>query len=192
MGRDLGGVRDVAAPRARSSTRLVQLRRLAHRQGERGGAEARGSLGLVSEQSIYNLLVRGGRDSTCYPRAQDYGVGVIPWSPLNSGLLGGVLKKERDGSRRHSDRSKEALEANRPAIEAYEDLCETLGEEPAHVCLAWLLAQPAVTAPIIGPRTLEQLDGTLRALEIELSDKTLAQLDEIFPGHKTAPEDYAW
>ncbi len=147
--------------------------------------------GLVSEQSIYNLLVRDV-ELEVLPAAQDYGLGVIPWSPLNGGLLGGVVRKERDGSRRTSGRAQEALEANRPAIEAYEDLCESLGEEPAHVGLAWLLAQPAVTAPIIGPRTMDQLDGTMRALEIELTDKTLAQLDEIFPGHKTAPEDYAW
>jgi aryl-alcohol dehydrogenase-like predicted oxidoreductase len=147
--------------------------------------------GLVSEQSIYNLLVRDV-ELEVLPAAQDYGLGVIPWSPLNGGLLGGVVRKEREGSRRTSGRAKEALEANRAAIEAYEDLCETLGEEPAHVGLAWLLAQPAVTAPIIGPRTMDQLDGTMRALEIELSDKTLAQLDEIFPGHKTAPEHYAW
>jgi aryl-alcohol dehydrogenase-like predicted oxidoreductase len=147
--------------------------------------------GLVSEQSIYNLLVRDV-ELEVLPAAADYGLGIIPWSPLNGGLLGGVIRKERDGSRRNSGRAQEALEANRPAIEAYEDLCESIGEEPAHVGLAWLLAQPAVTAPIIGPRTMDQLDGTLRALEIELSDKTLAQLDEIFPGHKTAPEDYAW
>jgi aryl-alcohol dehydrogenase-like predicted oxidoreductase len=154
-------------------------------------AHRRSYNGLVSEQSIYNLLTRDV-ELEVLPAAQDYGLGVIPWSPLHGGLLGGVVRKERDGSRRTSGRAKEALEANRPAIEAYEDLCEALGEEPAHVGLAWLLAQPAVTAPIIGPRTMDQLDGTLRALEIELSDKTLAQLDEIFPGHKTAPEDYAW
>ena len=154
-------------------------------------AQKRGYNGLVSEQSIYNLLNRAV-ELEVLPAAIDYGLGVIPWSPLNGGLLGGVVRKEREGSRRNSGRAQEELEANRPAIEAYEDLCETLGEEPAHVGLAWLLAQPGVTAPIIGPRTMEQLDGTLRALEIELSDKTLAQLDEIFPGHKTAPEDYAW
>src|SRR4051812_24888215 len=154
-------------------------------------ASRRQFLGLVSEQSIYNLLTRDV-ELEVLPAAQDYGLGVIPWSPLHGGLLGGVVRKEREGSRRTSGRAKESLEENRQAIEAYEDLCEQLGEEPAHVGLAWLLHQPAVTAPIIGPRTMDQLDGTLRALEIELSDKTLAQLDEIFPGHKTAPEDYAW
>jgi aryl-alcohol dehydrogenase-like predicted oxidoreductase len=154
-------------------------------------AVRRGYNGLVSEQSIYNLLKRDV-ELEVLPAAQDYGLGVIPWSPLNGGLLGGVIRKEREGSRRTKGRAKDDLEANRPALEAYEDLCATLGEEPAHVGLAWLLAQPAVTAPIIGPRTLDQLEGTLRALDIELSDKTLSQLDEIFPGHKTAPEDYAW
>jgi aryl-alcohol dehydrogenase-like predicted oxidoreductase len=154
-------------------------------------AHRRSYNGLVSEQSIYNLLVRDV-EREVLPAALDYGVGVIPWSPLQGGLLGGVVRKEREGSRRYSGRALESLEANRAALEAYEDLCEGLGEEPAHVALAWLLAQPAVTAPIIGPRTFDQLNGTLRALEIELTDKTLAELDEIFPGHKTAPEHYAW
>jgi len=154
-------------------------------------ARRRGSFGLVSEQSIYNLLTRTV-ELEVLPAAQAYGLGVIPWSPLHGGLLGGVVRKEREGSRRTTGRAKDALEANRPAIEAYEDFCAELGEEPAHVGLAWLLHQPAVTAPIVGPRTMEQLDGTLRALEVSLDDKALARLDEIFPGHKTAPEDYAW
>ncbi len=155
-------------------------------------ARRRGSYGLVSEQSIYNLANRTV-ELEVLPAALDYGIGVIPWSPLNSGLLGGVLRKEREGKRRFTGRSKESLEQNRPAIEAYEDFCAELGEEPAHVGLAWLLHQPAVTAPIIGPRTMEQLDGTLRALEVTLDDKALARLDDIFPGPGgKAPEAYAW
>jgi aryl-alcohol dehydrogenase-like predicted oxidoreductase len=154
-------------------------------------AKNRSFLGLVSEQSIYNLLTRDV-ELEVLPAAMDYGLGVIPWSPLHGGLLGGVVRKERDGKRRLEGRAKEALEEHRGQLEDYEDLCEQLGEEPAHVGLAWLLAQPAVTAPIVGPRTMEQLDGALRALEVTLDDKTLARLDEIFPGHKTAPEDYAW
>ncbi len=154
-------------------------------------AMARGSLGLVSEQSIYNLLVRDV-EMEVLPAAQAYGVGVIPWSPLQGGLLGGMVRKEREGKRRYSGRSKESLETMRPQLERYEDLCAEIGEEPADVALAWLLAQPAVTAPITGPRTMEQFEGSLRSLEVELSDKTLTQLDEIFPGHKTSPEDYAW
>jgi aryl-alcohol dehydrogenase-like predicted oxidoreductase len=154
-------------------------------------AKARGFLGLVSEQSIYNLLTRNV-ELEVLPAAQDYGLGVIPWSPLHGGLLGGVVRKEREGHRRLEGRAKDSLEQHRSQLEAYEDLAAEHGEEPAHLGLAWLLSRPAVTAPIVGPRTLEQLDGALRALEVVLDDKTLARLDEIFPGHKAAPEDYAW
>ncbi|HEY5032566.1 MAG TPA: aldo/keto reductase, partial [Actinomycetes bacterium] len=142
-------------------------------------------------QSIYNLLTRDV-ELEVLPAAQDYGLGVIPWSPLHGGLLGGVVRKEREGHRRLEGRAKDALEEHRSQLEAYEDLCTELGAEPARVGLAWLLSRPAVTAPIVGPRTLEQLDGALLALEVDLEDKSLARLDEIFPGHKTAPEDYAW
>ena len=154
-------------------------------------AHARHFLGLVSEQSIYNLVNRAV-EMEVLPAAAHYGLGVIPWSPLNGGLLGGVIRKEREGSRRNTGRSQEALEALRPQIEQYEDLCAELGEEPAHVGLAWLLTRPAVTGPIIGPRTVDQLDDSLRAVDLALDDKTLARLDEIFPGHRTSPEDYAW
>jgi aryl-alcohol dehydrogenase-like predicted oxidoreductase len=150
-----------------------------------------GRLGLVSEQSIYNLLKREV-ELEVLPACLDYGVGVIPWSPLNGGLLGGVIRKTEEGKRRLEGRSKEALETHRDAVQAWEDLCEELHEEPAHMALAWLLHQQAVTSPIIGPRTLEQFDGTLRALEIELEDKTLTRIDEIFPGPGPAPESYAW
>jgi aryl-alcohol dehydrogenase-like predicted oxidoreductase len=126
------------------------------------------------------------------PAAQRYGLGVIPWSPLQGGLLGGVLRKEREGSRRTSGRAKQTLEEKKDAIAAYEDLCAELGEEPAVVALAWLLTRPAVTGPIIGPRTVEQLDGALRALELTLDEKTLTRLDEIFPGYEPAPTHYAW
>jgi len=154
-------------------------------------AAARGFLGLVSEQSIYNLLVREV-ELEVLPAAIEYGVGVIPWSPLHGGLLGGVLRKERDGRRRLAGRAKQEVEENRGRIEAYEDLCDKLGEEPANVALAWLLAQDGVTAPIIGPRTLGHLEDSLRAVELTLDDDTLSQLDELFPGYKSAPEHYAW
>jgi aryl-alcohol dehydrogenase-like predicted oxidoreductase len=154
-------------------------------------AERRNFTGLVSEQSIYNLIVRAV-ELEVLPAALEYGVGVIPWSPLQGGLLGGVIKKQNEGKRRLEGRAASTLERLRPQLEAYEDLASELGHEPGEVALAWLLAQPAVTAPIIGPRTMDQLDSGLRALDVTLDDKTLARLDEIFPGHKTAPEDYAW
>jgi aryl-alcohol dehydrogenase-like predicted oxidoreductase len=154
-------------------------------------AAARHFLGLVSEQSIYNLLVRTV-EMELLPAAHDYGLGVIPWSPLNGGLLGGVVRKEREGSRRYQGRAKSDIEARRPQLERYEDLCAELGREPATVALAWLLTRPAVTAPIIGPRTIDQLTGALDAVDIALDDDALSRLDAIFPGHKPAPEDYAW
>jgi aryl-alcohol dehydrogenase-like predicted oxidoreductase len=154
-------------------------------------AARRHSFGLVSEQSIYNLLTREV-ELEVLPAAQAYGLGVIPWSPLQGGLLGGVLRKEREGSRRSAPRQQSVIDEHREQLGAYEDLCEQLGEEPATVALAWLLSRPAVTGPIIGPRTSEQLDGALRALELRLEDKVLDRLDEIFPGYKAAPEHYAW
>ena len=154
-------------------------------------AARRNYTGLVSEQSIYNLLVRTV-ELEVIPAAQEYGLGIIPWSPLQGGLLGGVLRKETEGRRRTEGRALESLNKHRDQIQQYEDLADELGYEPGDLALAWLLAQPAVTAPIIGPRTQEQLDASLRALDIELDEQTLTRLDEIFPGHRTAPEDYAW
>lgn len=153
-------------------------------------ARRRGFFGLVSEQSHYNLLTRAV-ELEVLPACQDYGIGVIPWSPLAGGLLGGILRKI-DKGRSGWDHMAKELEKHRDKIERYEALCDELGENPANVALAWLLHQPAVTAPIIGPRTLDQLNDTIRATEITLEEKTLARLDEIFPGHRTAPEDYAW
>ena len=154
-------------------------------------AAARGFFGLVSEQSIYNLLTRD-IELEVLPAAIDYGVGVIPWSPLDGGLLGGVLRKEREGRRRLAGRARERAESHRAQIEAYEDFCEELGEEPGAVALAWLLHQEGVTGPIVGPRTLAQLDDATRALTLALDDDALKRLDEIFPGYQTAPEHYAW
>ena len=154
-------------------------------------AEKRNFMGLVSEQSLYNLNARM-IELEVVPTCEDYGLGLIPWSPLAGGLLGGVLKKISEG-RRADERMQENIEKHRAQIEAYESLCQEMGENPADVALAWLLHNPVVTAPIIGPRTLEQLDGSTRALEIKLSDETLTKLDEIWPGPGgPAPEAYAW
>jgi aryl-alcohol dehydrogenase-like predicted oxidoreductase len=153
-------------------------------------AKARNFLGLVSEQSLYNLNARM-IELEVIPACEYYGLGIIPWSPLAGGLLGGVLKKIESG-RRASEHIQRAVEQNREKLEAWEGLCAEMGEEPANVALAWLLHNRVVTAPIIGPRTMEQLEGSLRALEISLSEEILKRLDDIFPGHKTAPEDYAW
>ena len=154
-------------------------------------AQRRGSFGLVSEQSLYNLNARMV-ELEVLPACQAYGVGVIPWSPLGGGLLGGALRKITEG-RRAGERVQAAVERNRDKLEAWESLCADLGEDPADVALAWLFHQPAVTAPIIGPRTPEQLAGAFHALEVTLEQDTLDALDKIFPGPGgAAPEAYAW
>jgi aryl-alcohol dehydrogenase-like predicted oxidoreductase len=153
-------------------------------------AKQRHFLGLVSEQSIYHLLNRK-IEMEVLPACASYGVGVIPWSPLAGGLLGGVLQKISEG-RRASENMQKQVEEKREVLEKWEGLCRDIGEKPADVALAWMLQNPTITAPIIGPRTLEQLEGSLRALEIKLSEEFNAKLNELFPGHKPAPEDYAW
>jgi aryl-alcohol dehydrogenase-like predicted oxidoreductase len=154
-------------------------------------ARRRGTLGLVSEQSLYNLNARMV-ELEVLPACVDDGVGVLPWSPLAGGVLGGALQQADEG-RRSVERVRDQIEAMRPTLEAWEQLCAELGHPPADVALAWLLHNPAVTAPIIGPRTLEQLDGAMGALDVELSDDVLAAIDGIFPGPGgTAPEAYAW
>jgi aryl-alcohol dehydrogenase-like predicted oxidoreductase len=153
-------------------------------------AARRNFQGLVSEQSHYNLLTRLV-ELEVLPAAEHYGVGIIPWSPLAGGLLAGALEKA-EGGRRGDPRTQERVAKHRPELEQYETFCREIGVPPADVGLAWLLHQPAVTAPIVGPRTIEQLEGALRALEVRLTDDQLVRLDEIFPGYKPAPMEYAW
>jgi aryl-alcohol dehydrogenase-like predicted oxidoreductase len=154
-------------------------------------ARARSFLGLVSEQSLYNLLDRT-IELEVIPACKEYGIGLIPWSPLKGGILGGVLKKAASG-RRSSDLAQKSIAKHGAALAKYEALCDKIGVPPADVALAWLLANPIVTSPIIGPRTTEQLDGALRALDRTLDDATLKELDALFPGPGgPAPEAYAW
>ena len=153
-------------------------------------ANQRHFLGLVSEQSFYNLLERA-IEIEVIPAAQAYGLGLIIWSPLARGLLGGILKKGREG-RSTSESVQRELAQHRDKIENYEAFCSELGEDPAAVGLAWLLHQPGVTAPIIGPRTEAQLQSSVRSLELSFDATTLQRFDEIFPGPGPAPEAYAW
>ena len=166
-------------------------------------AQRKHVLGLVSEQSKYSLMSRS-IELEVLPACIEYGLGVIPWSPLESGLLGGVLEKLESG-RRAQEGNQKRIEKERARLTGWENWCRTLGEKPADVALAWMLHNPAITSPIIGPRTLEQLQGSIRAVEIKLTDEHLAALDKIFPGPKGpteqgvsdwtqqyAPEAYAW
>jgi aryl-alcohol dehydrogenase-like predicted oxidoreductase len=156
-------------------------------------AARRGMVGLVSEQCLYNLAERRA-EMEVIPAARQYGLGVIPWSPLHGGLLGGVLKKQAETGRRASGRAADTLAdpAARAQIQAYEDLLDKHGLAPGEAALAWLLAQPGITGPIVGPRTPEQLQSALRAAELDLSAEVLASLEEVFPGPGPSPEAFAW
>jgi aryl-alcohol dehydrogenase-like predicted oxidoreductase len=153
-------------------------------------AENRHFLGLVSEQHKYSLLCRLP-ELELLPAAQEHGIGVIAWSPLDGGLLGGNALNPAAGSR--TSKNRERVERHRSQLEQFSKLCRELGESEANVALAWTLAHPAMTAPIIGPRTLEQFEDTLRVVDITLDESTLKRLDEIFPGPGgEAPAAYAW
>jgi NDP-hexose C3-ketoreductase / dTDP-4-oxo-2-deoxy-alpha-D-pentos-2-ene 2,3-reductase len=155
-------------------------------------AERRGGLGLVSEQSIYSLLNRN-IELEVIPAARQYGLGVIPWSPLAGGLLAGVLGDRPTAGRRSGEHFDEGVEKHRPQLERYEALAAEKGVSPAILGLAWVLHQPGVTGPIIGPRTMSQLEDAVAALEVELDETDLKTLDELFPGPGgAAPEAYAW
>ena len=151
-------------------------------------AKRRNFLGLVSEQCHYNLFTRTV-ERDLLPACEAYGVGVIPWSPLGGGMLAGVLDRPTVGRRADSVKH---MEEHRAKLEPWEALCRKAGEKPADVALAFLLANPAITAPIIGPRTLEQVNGALRALEIEITKELRAEIDAIFPALRPSPEGHAW
>jgi aryl-alcohol dehydrogenase-like predicted oxidoreductase len=154
-------------------------------------AAHRNFLGLVSEQSKYSLACRTV-ELEVLPACRHYGLGVIPWSPLDGGTLGGVLRKAKEG-RRAQPNMVEHIAKHLPQIKKYEAFCKQLGEDPADVALAWLLANPVVTAPIIGPRTIAQLTGSLGALSLKLKPDAMAKLDAIWPGPGgEAPKAYAW
>lgn len=154
-------------------------------------ARARNFLGLASEQSLYNLNARTV-ELEVIPAVREYGMGLIAYSPLAGGLLAGALSKVEEG-RRSGEYLQGEIAQSRDRLGRWESLCAELGERPSDVALAWLLAQPGVTAPIIGPRTVEQLNASMRALEIELEPDVLGKLDEIFPGPGgVAPDAYAW
>ena len=154
-------------------------------------AAQRNFMGLVSEQSLYNLKSRM-IELEVIPACKTFGLGIIPWSPLAGGLLGGILEKIK-GGRRAGKFVQAALEKHRSQVDAYESLCREIGEKPADVALAWMLQNPAITSPIIGPRTMEQLTGSMRAFELKLTDEQNKKLDDIWPGPGgQAPEAYAW
>ncbi|MBM4172615.1 MAG: aldo/keto reductase [Ignavibacteria bacterium] len=154
-------------------------------------AKERHSLGIVSEQSIYSLRNRN-IELEVIPACKNFGIGLIPWSPMGGGILCGVLEKAKEG-RRTREPLQKSVEKLQTQIEAYESLCKEINQTPADVALAWVLNNPVVTSPIVGPRTVQQIEENIKTLEIKLSEETLKELDEIWPGPgNQAPEAYAW
>lgn len=153
-------------------------------------AGKRNFLGLVSEQHKVSLLCRLP-ELEVLPAAEALGIGILVYSPLSGSLLAGKTQDAEPGSR--SEAVREAADGIRGQLDAFSALCKELGENEATVALAWVLAKPAVSSIILGPRTVQQLEESMRALEIELDADTVTKLDTIFPGPGgPAPEAYAW
>lgn len=154
-------------------------------------ARHRNFLGLVSEQCIYSLADRM-TELEVLPAAEHFGLGVIPWSPLGGGMLAGILKEPTEG-RRSGDWAAKKLAKHRGKVEQYEAFCEEVGLDPANVALAWVLANPLITSPIIGPRTIDQLLAAVKCLELKLEEAAIQRLDEIWPGPGgPSPQAYSW
>lgn len=167
-----------------------------HLAAAQEAADRRNFLGLVSEQCAYNLVTRHV-ELEVLPAAQAYGIGVLTWSPLHGGLLGGAIRKLREGTavKTVKSRAMQALEERRETIAAYEDLCDEIGRDPAELSIAWVLSRPEVHSTIVGPRTLEQFDGALRALETGLGEGDGERIDALFPPvgkGGPAPEAWSW
>jgi aryl-alcohol dehydrogenase-like predicted oxidoreductase len=151
-------------------------------------AQRRGLGRFVTEQPPYSILVRG-IETDVLPVALKYGMGVIPWSPLASGWLTGRYRKGQDiPTSRRAERMPDRFDLSRPenqakldAADALAELADEAGMTLVHLALAFTLAHPAVTAPIIGPRTMEQLETQLGAADITLSADVLDKIDEIVP-----------
>jgi NDP-hexose C3-ketoreductase / dTDP-4-oxo-2-deoxy-alpha-D-pentos-2-ene 2,3-reductase len=146
---------------------------------------------------VYNLMERTV-ELEVLPAARHYGVGLLPWSPLAGGMLAGAAAKATAGRRGddsamlgHSAREQRIAD-NLTQLQAYEALAADLDLTATVLALAWLLSRPGVTAPVIGPRTLEQLTGSFPALDVTLDPQTVARLDELFPGPGEAPDAYTW
>jgi len=160
-------------------------------------AERRGRERFVCEQPPYSLLVRG-IEADVLPVCQQYGLGVIPWSPLAGGWLSGRYRKRADApTSRRAERLPERFDLSRPenqrkldAADALASLAEEAGLTLIDLALAFVLRHPGVTAAIIGPRTMEQLEGQLGAPDVVLDAELLDRIDELVPpGTNLNPAD---
>ncbi len=158
----------------------------------------RGLLGIVSEQTQYNLLNRYP-ELEVLPAAHELGIGIIPYMPLGGGLLAGKVNIQEGSRTAQVWDEYEFTSERQPQFDAYSDLCKTLGEPEHVVAIAWTLANPAVDSAIVGIRRVEHLEGLVRATLLQLDKEILAHLDRIFDINRgrplqsgPAPEAYAW
>lgn len=151
-------------------------------------AHDRHMTGLVSEQSVFNLMTRHV-ELEVMPACARLGLGFFAWSPLSDGLLAGP---GNGAGRRTEPKNVAARERYDLELRRYYEYCSTVGLSPAQVAVAWVLHQPGVTSAILGPRTVEQLDNLLGSADISLDQTVLDELDRLFPGFRQAPEHYAW
>ncbi len=163
-------------------------------------ADRRGRERFVCEQPPYSMLVRGV-EAEVLPTCERYGMGVIPWSPLAGGWLTGRYRKGQEPpqstrAERLPGRYDLTLPENQAKLDAADQLAqlaERAGISLIHLALAFVLRHPAVTAAIVGPRTMEQLEGQLGADEVALSDEVLDEIDAIVPpGRNISPADAGW
>jgi NDP-hexose 2,3-enoyl reductase len=150
-------------------------------------ASARGMFGPVSEQSTYSLA-RREVELEVLPACHAQGIGFFAYSPLAAGLLAGPQR----GRRREEGETARLRQLEAERLSAWHDRCRDHGLAPADAALAWVLAQPAVTAAVIGPRNEAQLDAAVAAATRQYDDSVLQALAEPWPGPGTAPEAYAW
>jgi aryl-alcohol dehydrogenase-like predicted oxidoreductase len=163
-------------------------------------AERRGHERFVCEQPPYSMLARAV-EADVLPTCRRYGIGVISWSPLAGGWLSGKFRKQAEAPRSHrAERMPARYDVSTPvnqrkleAADALARLADEAGMSLVEMAIAFVINHPAVTAAIIGPRTMEHLDGQLNALDVELTDELLDKIDEIVPpGVHVNPDDVAW
>ncbi len=150
---------------------------------------------FVTLQALYNLISRE-LELELLPACAQHGLGILPWSPLSGGFLSGKFRKGQaapEGSRLskwNSALERFGTDKNYAIVETLIDAAKRLDATPAQLALAWLVQRPHVTAPIIGARSVTQLEDNLRALELELDDKTVKQLDEVSAIELRYPQDF--
>ena len=162
-------------------------------------ARERGGLGLVSEQTMYNLYCRYP-ELEVLPAAKDFGIGVLAYMPLGGGILSGHRKPVKNSRTAECESFYGMKLDENETLDRFAELCREIGEEERNVAIAWTLANPAVCSAIVGIRKLEHLDGILHAAHLKLDSEVMGRLNEIFHinagrpliNSAASPEAYAW